>query len=233
MTPLPGAGHFQPATIVAGVDRDRPGERRRAGAVNYRSPRPPMKKSILCPMVLGLMFAGCAPDETKTRAFTVDPRPVANASPPAAASNPAGPRPADPPLVAIKAASAAVSTTTETMSTAAGSSVTADQLFAWRLRPEDFDDELTQTGRVTRFKAAATDITTTPLDNDALASLITAKLLASADLGPLSLGVTVSSSVVTLTGQAHSRDQIGRALALALATPGVTQVVSLVTVPAS
>ena len=56
---------------------------------------------------------------------------------------------------------------------------------------------------------------------------------ASPNQGYSSLGVTVSSSVVTLTGQAHSRDQIGRALALALATPGVTQVVSLVTVPAS
>ena len=56
--------------------------------------------------------------------------------------------------------------------------------------------------------------------------MIAAKFHADSELTSQKFGVMVLGEVATLTGSARSADQIGRAMALALDTEGVSKVVS-------
>lgn len=95
------------------------------------------------------------------------------------------------------------------------------------LKGEDIQKELEEKGRVVRRKArdigeSAVDAT---LDTRSTAA-IKAKLAAHPDLSALSISVTTSEGRVTLSGTVASADLIGKAMALALETDGVREVVS-------
>lgn len=103
----------------------------------------------------------------------------------------------------------------------------AAKLEALDLRAEDILKELAEKGRVVRRKArdigeAAADAA---LDARATAT-IKAKLAAEPDLSALSISVATSAGRVTLSGTVASPELIGKALALALETDGVREVVS-------
>jgi osmotically-inducible protein OsmY len=110
------------------------------------------------------------------------------------------------------------------------------KLTEWKLTPSDIKADLEKTGRVVRERALATgERVGGALDNARVVAVINGKYIADSDLSALDLNVDADKSVVTLTGSVASVELAGRAIALALDTEGVTQVVSLLKVgsPAS
>ncbi len=101
------------------------------------------------------------------------------------------------------------------------------RLFELGLRPEDIRDEFEQTGRVIRTKTAATPFPAGHLDDDAVASLIAAKFQTDSDLSGLAIRVAADHGAVALSGAADSLAEIGKAMAIALDTEGVTKAISL------
>lgn len=107
----------------------------------------------------------------------------------------------------------------------------ADKLVEWKLTPSDIKDDLAKSGRVVRDKTlAAGEKVGGALDNARIVTVINGKYVADSDLSALKINVDASEGVVTLKGTAASAELIGRAIALALHTNGVTQVVSLLTI---
>ncbi len=105
----------------------------------------------------------------------------------------------------------------------------AARLEALDLRPEDIREDLEEQGKVLRRKArdmgeAASDAA---LDTRATAAIKT-KLAADPDLSALSISVTTTEGRVTLSGTVASPELIGKAIALALETEGVREVVSTI-----
>jgi len=105
--------------------------------------------------------------------------------------------------------------------------VLAAKLEALELRAEDIRKEFVEKGRVVRRKArdigeAAADTT---LDMRATAT-IKAKLAADPDLSALSIAVATTAGRVTISGTVASPELIGKAMALALETDGIREVVS-------
>ncbi len=105
----------------------------------------------------------------------------------------------------------------------------AAKIEALELRPEDIRQELVEQGKVLRRKArdigeAANDAA---LDTRATA-VIKTKLAADPDLSALSISVATTEGRVTLSGTVASPEFIGKAIALALETEGVREVVSTI-----
>lgn len=97
----------------------------------------------------------------------------------------------------------------------------------WHLTPDDIKADLQKTGEVVRSNARAAGASI----NDArLVAQINAKFVLDADLSARSINVDCSGGKVTLRGTVPSEALLGRAVALALDTSGVTNVVSKLTV---
>jgi osmotically-inducible protein OsmY len=95
------------------------------------------------------------------------------------------------------------------------------------LRSEDIKDELARTGQVVRRKAREAGQAIADATADArTTAAIKAKLVASRDLSALHISVNTTAGVVTLSGAVSSPDHIGKAMLLAMDTPGVREVVS-------
>lgn len=105
--------------------------------------------------------------------------------------------------------------------------VIADRIAEWKLSSADIKSEFEQTGRIVRSKTVGAGEPTGPMDS-VLASGVTNKLKADADTSSATITVKAEHGVITLEGSAHSLDQIGRALAVALDTGGVTQAISVI-----
>jgi len=67
------------------------------------------------------------------------------------------------------------------------------------------------------------------IDNARLVTVINGKYVSDSDLSALKIDVDASAGVVTLKGSVATVELIGRAVALALHTEGVIQVISLLT----
>lgn len=105
------------------------------------------------------------------------------------------------------------------------------KLEALELRAEDIQEELTEHGRVVRRKAR--DIGEVAVDaahDTHITAKIKAKLAADRDLSALSISVSTTAGLVTLSGSVASPEHIGKAMALALETKGVREVVSTIQV---
>lgn len=105
------------------------------------------------------------------------------------------------------------------------------KLTEWNLTPSDIKADLEKSGRVVREKSiAAGEKVGGALDNARLVTVINGKYVADSDLSALKINVDASEGVVTLKGAVATHDLIGRAIALALNTDGVSQVISLLTI---
>ena len=110
----------------------------------------------------------------------------------------------------------------------------AAKIVDWKLTPADIRADLEKSGRVVREKSIAAGEKSGEVISDArIVTVINGKLLAASDLSALKINVDADKGVVTLNGTVKSEDLIGRAIALALDTDGVTRVVSLLTVEES
>ncbi|MFH1498460.1 MAG: BON domain-containing protein [Verrucomicrobiota bacterium] len=167
-----------------------------------------MKTSLLFPLPLlaiALIAAGCS-DRTQTQEATDSTSPTLS-----------------------ERADGAVEKTKE-VATDTKDAISA-KLNEWNLTPSDIKDDLAKSGRVVRDKTlAAGETVGGALDNARLVTVINGKYVADSDLSALKIDVDASEGVVTLKGTATSADLIGRAVALALHTDGVSQVISLLTI---
>jgi osmotically-inducible protein OsmY len=97
----------------------------------------------------------------------------------------------------------------------------------WHLTPDEIKADLQKTGEVVRSNAKAAGGTI----NDArLVAQINAKFVLDSELSARAIDVDCSGGKVTLRGAVPSEALVGRAVALALETSGVTDVVSKLTV---
>jgi hyperosmotically inducible periplasmic protein len=79
---------------------------------------------------------------------------------------------------------------------------------------------------IVRTKELGAGAPTGSMDDSVIITLVKNKLKADSDLASLGLDVEAHNGEVTLKGNAQSATQIGRAIALALDTDGVTKVSS-------
>jgi hypothetical protein len=100
----------------------------------------------------------------------------------------------------------------------------AARISEWKLAPDEIRSEQ-EAGRIVRSKTVGAGEPTGPMD-DVLVDQVKGKLQSDATTGQLKFDVKSEKGVVTLQGSAHTLDQIGTAIALALDTPGVTQIIS-------
>lgn len=101
------------------------------------------------------------------------------------------------------------------------------RLEAWELRPEDIRQELEEKGEVIRRKARDVGESVSDHARDAQATaVIKIKLADDPDLSAVSISVATTDGKVTLSGTVQSPELIGRAMAMALETQNVREVVS-------
>jgi hypothetical protein len=106
-----------------------------------------------------------------------------------------------------------------------------DKLVEWKLTPSDIQDDLAKSGRVVREKTVAAGAKVGGvIDNARLVTVINGKYVSDKDLSALKINVDATDGVVTLKGTVASAELIGRAIALALNTDGVSLVVSQLTI---
>ncbi len=164
-----------------------------------------MKKSLLLLPLLGLAFAGCA---KKNEPIVVEP------------------------TLAQKTEMAAKNAADRTKVAMADTrDAIGDKLTEWKLTASDIKADLAKGTRIVRSKTAtAMAKTGTVFDNAKVVTSINAKLVGDSKLSALKINVDADKGVVTLKGTVKSPELIGRAIALALDTDDVTQVISLLTV---
>ena len=103
----------------------------------------------------------------------------------------------------------------------------AAKMEAMELRADDIRKELTEKGRVVRRKARDIGEAAADAAVDARATAaIKAKLAADPDLSALRISVSTTAGRVTLSGTVSSYELIGKAMAMALDTDGVREVIS-------
>lgn len=100
----------------------------------------------------------------------------------------------------------------------------------WKMRPADIKEEMDHDRRVVRLKPP-----TDPLPQyaraEAMEGYIKQRLHADPALATTDFRVDVERVVATLNGTADSMEQIGRAMAVVLATEGISEVISELTLP--
>ena len=107
----------------------------------------------------------------------------------------------------------------------------AAKLTEWKLTPSDIKTDLEKGGRVVRSKSSTVGAKAgATFDNAKVVTVINAKLVGDSKLSAIKINVDADQGIVTLKGTVKSPDLIGRAIALALDTDDVVQVVSLLTV---
>jgi len=107
----------------------------------------------------------------------------------------------------------------------------ADKFAEWKLTPSDIKTDLEKGGRVVRSKSSTVGAKAgATFDNAKVVTVINAKLVGDSKLSAIKINVDADQGIVTLKGTVKSPDLIGRAIALALDTDDVVQVVSLLTV---
>jgi len=102
-----------------------------------------------------------------------------------------------------------------------------DKLQAWHLTGSNIQDDLARGGQVVRRKAQDIGHAVADATADArITAAIKGKLVADRNLSALSISVNTTQGVVTLSGSVSSRDDIGKAMLLAMDTDGVREVIS-------
>ena len=101
------------------------------------------------------------------------------------------------------------------------------KLEAWELRPEDIKKDLEEHGEVIRRKAREVEETVSDAASDTrITTKIKTRLATDPDLSVFSVSVSTTDGKVTLSGKVKSPELVGKAVALALETDGVREVVS-------
>ncbi|HXA14756.1 MAG TPA: BON domain-containing protein [Opitutaceae bacterium] len=104
-----------------------------------------------------------------------------------------------------------------------------DKLIEWHLTPDDIKDDLAKTGQVVRTKAQAVG---EKIADGRIVTVIKAKYVLDRDLTAGDISVESHDGKVDLSGTVASPQLIGKAIALALDTDGVSGVTAKLSVAA-
>jgi len=96
-----------------------------------------------------------------------------------------------------------------------------DKIQQWHLRPDDIRADLSKTGEVVRTQAKTVG---SKIDDARIVTVIKSKYVLDRDLSAVDIHVDARGGDVALVGTVASETLIGRAVALALDTDGVTHV---------
>jgi hypothetical protein len=97
----------------------------------------------------------------------------------------------------------------------------------WKLNSSDLQADLDAKRDIVRTKDSAVATPTGNVDKKTLKTAVEGKFKADSDLSALKLDVNAKKDgEVELEGKAHSAEQVGKAIALALDTDGVNKVTS-------
>lgn len=107
---------------------------------------------------------------------------------------------------------------------APSASVIENRIKEWKLGASDVQAEIDAGKPIVRTKSAGVGEPTGQIDDDALETLISNRLLADSDTVRVTTKVKASHGEVTLGGVAATPELIGRAIAVVLDTKGVTKV---------
>ena len=99
----------------------------------------------------------------------------------------------------------------------------SEKLRDWHLTGDDIKADLAKTGEVVRSKAA---VAGDRISDARIVTVLKAKYVLDRDLSALDISVDCRDGHVTLTGTVASPDLVGKAVAIALDTSGVTHVVA-------
>ena len=181
-----------------------------------------MKIILISTALLGLLFAGCNKNDTP---------PVVQKTENAVGK--AYDKTKDAVGTAYDKTKDAVGTAVDKTKDAAvdAKNAVADKFTEWKLTPSDIKADLQKSGRIVRDKTVAVgEKVGGAVDKARIVTVINAKYVADSDLSAWKINVDADNGVVTLNGTVRSVDFIGKAIALALDTDGVHQVVSLLKV---
>jgi osmotically-inducible protein OsmY len=103
----------------------------------------------------------------------------------------------------------------------------SDKLTEWHLTSDDIKNDLAKTGQVVRTKAEAVG---EKVSDTRIVTVIKAKYVLDHDLSAIDISVDSQDGKVSLGGTVASPELIGKAIALALDTDGVSGVTSKVSV---
>jgi hypothetical protein len=187
-----------------------------------------MKKTLLLTtLVAGVALVGCNKSNTRSTTASTDTTatPAASTATPSstdslatrtdAAANRAG--------TDIKNAANA---TGDALRSAGSSVATTARTMEWKLTASDIQADLDAKRDIVRTKDAS-GAPTGKVDKDVLKSAVEGRIKADSDLANLKLDVNAKSAgEIQLEGKATTADQVGKAIALALDTDGVTKVTS-------
>lgn len=90
----------------------------------------------------------------------------------------------------------------------------------------DIESDLSSGTTIVRTRELGAGAPTGSMDDSVIVTMVKNKLQADSELSSLKIDVQAHNGEVTLKGNAQSASQIGRAIALALDTDGVTKVSS-------
>ena len=93
----------------------------------------------------------------------------------------------------------------------------------WKLAPENIREDLAKSGRVIRSRAM---VVGEKMDDARIIAVIKSKYIVEKNLSSFEISVECHDGAVKLTGSVNSHAQIGEAMALALQTNGVHNVIS-------
>jgi len=115
---------------------------------------------------------------------------------------------------------------TDIASSSAMSSDVSPRITEWRLSAAEIQTDLDSGVTIVRTKDNVVGAPTGSTDDDVLKTMVKGKLQADSQTAKASFDVDAKKGEVMLKGTADSADTIGRAIALALDTQGVTKVSS-------
>ncbi len=103
----------------------------------------------------------------------------------------------------------------------------------WRLSPTELQADLDRGVTIVRTKDSVVGAPTGATDDDVIETMVKGKLKADSEASKASIEVDAENGEVMLKGSADKVETVGRAIALALDTQGVTKVSSDVKVSSS
>jgi osmotically-inducible protein OsmY len=103
----------------------------------------------------------------------------------------------------------------------------------WRLGPAEIQSDLDRGVTIVRTKDTAAGAPTGAMDDQVLETMVKGKIQADSETAKATIEVDASNGEVMLKGTADDAKAVGRAMALALDTRGVTKVSSDIKVSAS
>lgn len=121
----------------------------------------------------------------------------------------------------------ATTTASQALGSAATNVATTARMAEWHLNPSDIQDDLNNNRKIIRSKQPEAGAPTGTADKDVIESMVKGRLSADTQIAALKLDVDANKhGEVELKGKANSAEEVGKAIALALDTQGVTKVTS-------